>query len=294
MKESDLTSARSPRIGRRGAGAALLLMLTLVSTASAHDFWIIPDVFVAGADSTIHASGRAGTRFATGTAVQPARVADARLIGATSSTRITQLTVEGTSLRLHQRSLGEGQYVIAVTLTSNPTRSTAAGMVRFLKAEGGTFEADRLERQNALAGQDSLVYHSTAYATAVLEVGRGGPRAFAISTGLPLEFIPLNDPGHLHVGDTLHVKVVGAGTPVPNIGVYAGAAVDTTAAASAPGSAANSLSITADANGIVHLPLTTAAAWNLRAAHVYRAAGAPANEWRIARTTNVFREGDAH
>ena len=285
----------TPRVFRRAVVSAVVATLVLVSTATAHDFWIIPDMFVFGTDAMIHASGRAGSRFPTGTAVQPARVADARIIGATSQTKITQLTVEGSSLRLHEKAPAPGQYVIAVTLTSTPTRSTPSNMMRFLKAEGGAAEAARLESQKALVG-DSLVYRSTSYATAVVEVGRGGPRAFAVSTGLPLEFIPVNDPGHLHVGDTLHIRIVGNGKPVANIGVYAGPAVDTTVAASAPGTPApsTSLSLAADGEGVLHLPLTAATAWNLRAAFVYPTPGAAANEWSIARTTYVFHVGAAH
>ena len=283
------------RTFRRAVLPTVVATLALVSTATAHDFWIIPDMFVFGTDAMIHASGRAGTRFPTGTPVQPARVADARIIGATSQTKITQMSVEGNSLRLHEKAPAPGQYVIAVTLTSTPTRSTPAGMVRFLRAEGGASEAARLETQHALVG-DSLVYRSTSYATAIVEVGQGGPRAFANATGLPLEFIPVNDPAHLHVGDTLHVKVVGNGNAAANIGVYAGPAVDTTAAPPTPGAgaASTSLSLTTDANGVLHLPLTSAAAWNLRAAFVYHAPGAAGNEWSIARTTYVFRANASH
>ncbi|MES2178033.1 MAG: DUF4198 domain-containing protein [Gemmatimonadota bacterium] len=288
-------SHRFARVGRRAVAPVLLATIGVVSTASAHDFWVIPDMFVFRADSVIHASGRAGTRFPVGTPVQPTRVADARLIGATTQTKITQLSVEGSSLRLHEKAPAAGQYVIAVTLTSTSTRSTPANLLRFLRAEGGAAEAARLEKENALVGQDSVVYQATSYATAIVEVGRGGPRAFAVSTGLPLEFIPVNDPAHLHVGDTLHVKIVGNGKAVPGIGVFAGPAVDTTASASgaAPATAANtSLVLSADGNGVLHLPLTSAAAWNLRAAYVYRHSGAP--EWRIARATYVFNVSASH
>ena len=283
---------RATRTARRALIPAIVATLTIVSTAMAHDFWIIPDVFNFAGDSVMHVSGRAGTRFPAGTAVQPARVADARMIGATTQTTITQMSVEGNSLRLHQKAPAAGQYVFAVTLTSTPTRSTEAGLLRFLRAEGGATEAARLERTNALAGQDSVVYHATSYATTVVDVGLGGPRAFSVATGLPLAFVPVNDPAHLRVGDTLHVKVVGDGQPVPSIGVYGGPAMDTTAAAG--GAAQTSLTLTADANGVVHLPLTRAGAWNLRAAYVYRQSGAAANEWRIARTTYVFGVGSPH
>ncbi len=270
---------------------AILATVLVVSTAAAHDFWIIPDIFTASGDATLHFSGRAGTRFPAGTAVQPNRIADARLIGASSQTKITEMSVEGTSLRLHQKRPSAGQYVVAVTLTSTPTHSTAAGMLRFLKSEGGATEASRLERESALTGEDSLVYHATSYAEAVVEVGRGGPRAFTMSTGLPLEFVPVNDPSHLHEGDTLHVKVVGLSKAIPNIGIFAGPAADTTAGVTAATN--TSLSLVADDAGVVHVALTKAGAWNLRAAYVSKRPGAP-NEWMISRTTYVFGVSPKH
>jgi uncharacterized GH25 family protein len=292
------TSAASARRSRRlrfAAVPAIGAVLTLASTALAHDFWVIPDMFAFSGDSTLHFSGRAGTRFPTGTAVQPERIADARLVGASSQTKIAQMSVEGGSLRLHQKAPVAGQYTVVLTLSSTPTRSTGAGLLRFLKGEGGASEAARLESEKAVVEQDSLVFHATSYAEAVIEVGRGGPKAFSVSAGIPLEFIPINDPSHLHMGDTLHVKVVGHGKAVPNIGIFSGAGVDTSAAAKAAGPLPNtSVTLTADANGVAHIPLTTSGPWNLRAAHVSKApAGAPA-AWTIARTTYVFGVSPKH
>ncbi|HEX9564506.1 MAG TPA: DUF4198 domain-containing protein [Gemmatimonadaceae bacterium] len=267
-------------------------LVTLVSTSAAHDFWIIPDLFAVAGDATIHVSGRSGTRFPTGTAVQPARVTDARVIGANAEMKITQMAVEGNSLRLHQKPAAAGQYLIAVALMPRTTRSTPAGLLRFLRLEGGASEAARLERENAFAGQNSVVYTSGSYAFTVVEVGDGGPRAYSKSAGFTLEFTPVNDPAHLHLGDTLHVKVVGAGKPVPNIGVLAGPAVDTSATATAQ--QAVSLTLSADANGVVHLPLTKAGAWNIRAAFDYRRPGGAANEWEVARSTYVSGVGARH
>ena len=81
------------------------------------------------------------------------------------------MSVEGTSLRLHEKPAAAGQYLIVVTLTSNPTRSTTTALLRFLRAEGGAAEATRLERENALAGVDSVIHHATSYAEAIVEVG---------------------------------------------------------------------------------------------------------------------------
>lgn len=281
---------------RAGATIALvgLGLGAVVTAATAHDFWVIPDMFAYAQDSVVRASGRSGTRFPSGTAVQPQRVADARFIGERGQWKITELAVEGGSLRLSQKPASAGQYLIAVTLTGRTTRATPAGVLRFLRAEGGASEADRLERENALGGADSLEYRATSYGIAIVQVGRGGGRAFSTSAGLPLEFMPVSDPAHLQVGDTLHVKIMGGGKPVPQIGVFAGAAVDSASTAPAGSAESRSKAYTADANGVVHVPLHAAGAWNLRAAHVSRRTDGGANSWDIARATYVFGVSARH
>ncbi|MEX2282055.1 MAG: DUF4198 domain-containing protein [Gemmatimonadota bacterium] len=276
------------RNNRLAAGAAAVVaLLTIVSTALAHDFWIIPDLFSIAANETIHANGRSGTRFPAGSAVQPTRIADARVIGASSEARITEMSVEGGSLRLHQKPAAAGQYLIAVALQSGRlTRAAPAGLIRFLRAEGGAAEAARLERANAFAGMDSISYQSTSYAATTVQVGRGGPRAFNKTAGFLLEFVPVNDPWQLHVGDTLHIKLLGGGTPVASIGIDATPAADTTAGATGP--AAGAVSLTADANGVVHLSLTKSGPWLLRSAFVRRKPNGTANEFEVARTTYVI------
>jgi uncharacterized GH25 family protein len=276
------------------AVAACIAVLTgTVSIAAAHDFWVIPDMFAIERDSVVHASGRTGTRFPTGSAVQPARVADARLIGESGEWKITNLTVEGGSLRLHQKPPSNGQYLIAVSLTSRTTRSTPAGMLRFLRLEGGAAEADRLERENAVSGTDSLEYSSTSYGSAIVQFGRAGGRAFSKPTGFPLEFVPVNDPAHLHTGDTLHVRIMGGGKPLANAAVYVGAAADSAGTSADNATPAGSRSLTADSNGILHVPLHAAGAWNLRAAYVARTAERTTS-WNIARATYVFGVGARH
>lgn len=289
MHEPVNSTPRKPRVARLAAGTAIIATLTLASTATAHDFWLIPDMFGFAADATVHVNGRSGVRFPTGSAVQPTRVADARIIGANSQTKITEMTVEGSSLRLHQKPTAAGQYLVVVGLTPRTTRTTPAGLIRYLKAEGGVAEAARLERENTFAGMDSVVYTGASYGATILQLGNGGPRAFSMTAGFPLEFVPTNDPAHVHVGDTLHIKILGAGQPVPNIGVDASPAFDSTAAPGAPGM----VSIMADANGIVHLPLTKAGPWMLRSAFVGRRPGSPV-AWDVARSTYVFDVGTKH
>lgn len=269
--------------------ATAVMTLAAVSTAVAHDFWVIPDLFASTGDATLQVSGRSGTRFPAGSAVQPERVADAQLIGVSGRTRLTDLSVAGTALRIRQKPPAAGQYLVAVALTPRPTRSTPAGLMRFLRAEGGSAEAARLEREGIVTG-DSIVFYGTSYASTHVQVGQGGPRAYQLTAGYLLDFVPVNDPAYLHQGDTLHVKLVGAGKAVPGIGLDAVPAADTAAGATAP----TATPLTADANRIVHVPLPKAGPWMLRSAFVARRVGGAANEWDVARTTYVFNVSAHH
>lgn len=263
------------------------------TTAIAHDFWIIPDFFAYLGDSTMHLNVRQGTRFPAGTSVPRERVVDARIIGASGQAKITEMSVEGTALRLHQKPPAAGQYLVVVGLAPRTTRSTPAALVRYLRAEGGAAEAARLERDSVLAGLDSVVYTAATYAETIVQVKSGGARAFTLTAGLPLEFVTVNDPSHLHLGDTLHIKVLGGGNAVPKIGIDATPAADTTVAPT-PGQPSRTLSLQADANGVVHLPLGNAGPWIVRSAFVSRHVGGAANEWDVSRTTYVFTVGDKH
>lgn len=289
------TSHRTRRPHRLAAlTTAIVASLAIVSTAAAHDFWLIPHMFAFSDGSTVHVNGQSGTRFATGTPVQPSRVAEARVIGAASEAKITEMVVEGTALLLSHKPAAAGQYLIVAALTPplRPARATPAGLIRFLRAEGGAAEAARLERDSAFTRLDTVVYASRSYAATVVQVGNGGPRAFAKSTGYPLEFVPLADPARLRVGDTLHIKILGNGKPVANIGIDATPAADTAAAAGAAGSAGGNamVSIAADGQGVVHLPLTKAGPWMLRSAFVSAKAGT-SNEFDVARATYTFGVG---
>ena len=276
----------------RSVVLAAFAVVAAASTAAAHDFWLIPDLFAFDANSTLQVNARqGGGKFPVGTAVQLERVVDARIIGATTSAKLTEMSVVGSSLTLRHKPTTDGQYAIAVSLAPRVFRETPAGISRFLTAEGGAAEAARLERETPFAGLDSVIFTAASYAATVVEVGTGGPRAFAKLAGIRLEFVPLDDPSHLHVGDTLHVRMLGNGRPVPGIGIELATGLDSTTDATA---AVVRIPFTADANGVVHIPLIKAGPVMLRSAYASRKAGGEARDWDVSRTTFVFHVGAQH
>lgn len=280
-----------PSIGRNWlvliAGA--MLFLTAASRGVAHDFWIIPDIFTFASDSTVHITARSGTRFPAGSPVAAARIAEARVIGASSDEKISDFAVDGTALRLHYKPSTAGQYLVAVALTApqRQNRTLGSQLIRFLRAEGGAGEADRLERGNTFAATDSIEYASRSYAATVVQVGRGGPTTFSRTAGYPLEFVPRQNPLHLHVSDTLHVKMVSFGKNVAEISIEATPAADTLVAAD-PAAPSRTVRLATDSKGILHLPLTSPGRWILRSAYVIKRAGEGIPTFDVARATYTF------
>jgi uncharacterized GH25 family protein len=276
----------------RAASLVAVASVIGVSAARAHDFWIIPDMFEIASNTSLTVNGRqGGGKFPDGAAVPENRVVDARIIGAATVTKITDMSVEGASLRLRHKPAADGQYLIVVGLTSRVNRQTPAGTIRYLKLEGGEAEAARLEREQSLAGLDSVIFTGVSYAATVAQVGSGGPRAYGKTAGLALEFVPINDPGHLHVGDTMHVKMMGIGKPLANFGLELAYGLDSVTAVTTD---VARITYFTDANGVAHLPLTREGPVLLRSAFASHNTGAAPREWTVARTTYVLTVGASH
>lgn len=270
------------------AGVAVLAFAT---TLDAHDFWVIPDAFSFADGATVSADGHSGTNFpGTPGGAAPAGIADARLVGASGETKITEIVQEGKALKLRQKPTSPGQYLIALTLQPRTTRSTGAGFRRYLALEGATDEATRLEHDASFPTTDSIAYRSTKYAGTIVEVGNG-PRAFSKAPGFALEIIPMTDPARFVSSDTAQFRVLAGGHPVAGLRVHAGAADDSAMRAQqgrggAGGSDPDQHPVS-DAQGTIRVALTKGGRWNLRTAHAAPQSGT-AGAWDVHWTTLVF------
>jgi uncharacterized GH25 family protein len=270
-------------------GAAALL--ASAALLSAHDFWIVPNAFAVAEGATIEVRGQTSTRFPTTvSAVTPERVADARLLGAESEERIADLSVSGKSLLLKHRPSTSGQRVVAVALVTRSSRAATAGLKRYIALEGAPELAERYEREGAFATRDSVTQKTTKYAKTLVEIGRGGPRAFSRAAGHALEFVPLTDPGALRTGDTLAVRLTFRRQPLRGAHLHAGwaseRALDDSTAVS---NDSKDLGLETDAEGVARVPVGQAGLWNVRTLHAAPAGGGSAGEWEVAFATIVFR-----
>jgi hypothetical protein len=274
--------------------SALLAAGGLLGTAAlllAHDFWIVPNAFAVAEGVAIEIRGQTSVKFPTTvSAVTPERIAEARLLDASGEERIADLSVSGKSLLLKHRPSTPGQRVVAVALVTRSSRAATAGLKRYIALEGAPELAERYEREGAFATGDSVTQKTTKYAKTVVEVGRGGTRAFARTAAHALEFVPLADPSALQTGDTLAVQLLFRGRPLSGAHLHAGAAPERALDDStAVPKDSKDLSLATNSEGVVLVPLHQPGLWNIRTLYAAPAAGGPAGEWEVAFATIVFR-----
>ena len=268
--------------------AVVLAGLALATPLAAHDFWIVPDAFQVAPGSPLTFRTVTGVKFAVSESpITADRLADARILSADPARdeRLGDFSVSGKSLIITHRPTTPGQRVVVLALAPGVRRMTGEAFMRYLKLEGAGDNADRLARNGtAPPAGDSIAMRSTKFAKTLAEVGQRGPRAFQRLAGQALEFVPRSDPSTAN--DALAIQVLAQGRPVPGAHVHAGrAAVE----GEQP---EPDLSLTADADGVVRVPITKAGLWNVRTAFVSRSApGGAAPEWVVDWATFVFSVG---
>jgi uncharacterized GH25 family protein/ketosteroid isomerase-like protein len=289
------------RVRTLGSGRCLrrrILSVTIVATtavlvgfsiAEAHDFWLIPDPFRVASGAEVEIYGQTSSKFPTSeAAVTPDRVADARILGATATERIGDLSRRGTSLVLRHRPEGAGQRVVAVRLRPRSVRESAASFRRYLELEGAPEALARVESEELLRGRDSVTRRYAKYAKTLVEVGTGAA-AFSRLAEHPLEFIPERDPASLRPGDTLVLRLLYHGQPLGNARVHAGSVPAANGRPQlAAASASSDLHLTSEGDGRVRVPVTTGGLWNVRTLHVVQADPGSGADWDTHWATFVF------
>ncbi len=284
------STKRSRRFGAAVAGA---VAATLVSAAvlAAHDFWLVPNALTFAAGGSVEVLGQSGSSFPkSGGVTQPARVAEARIVGRTSDQRITDFSVSGKSLKLTHKPVAAGQYVVGVSLVTVTAKTTPAALQRYIALEGAPELAARYEQEGKYPKVDSVSRITAKYAMTIVEVGSNGARAFDKVLGQALDIVAHDDPAHTHVGGTKRGRHHFHGKPVSNAHLRAGwgspAAVHDTTAGPVMPSRPDQVIVT-DADGVAKVAVSEAGLWNVRTVYGAAMQGMP-EHWEVFFSTMVF------
>lgn len=266
---------------KRSVLGAVALLICGIAVAGAHDFWLVPNAFHVAEGDELAVRGQTSSRFPTSeVAVTPDRVAEARVIGASTDERVALVSTEGTSLMLRHRPAGAGQRVVLVTVAPRSLRASGPGFKRYMELEGAAELAARYEREGRLPKTDSITRRYAKYAKTIVEVGNGGPRAFSRVAGQVAEFVPLRDPAALRAGDTLPIRLLYRGQPLAEAHLHAGQAAEDRAGPD--------LSLVTDADGVLRVPVATAGLWNVRTIHIVPSDAGSGADWDSHFVTIVF------
>ena len=265
------------------AFAAVVSVFTSATWLSAHDFFLVPGAFSFSERGDVEVLAQTSSRFPSSVApLALARVARAVVISSGGETPIVDLSHRGTSLVLRSRPVGRGQRIVAVTLIPRSARQTGEGFLRWLELEGAADAAGQIRQGGKLSLADSVTRTDVKHAKTLIDIGSSGPRIFKRSSGQTIEFIPQRDPSTVYAGDTLTVRAMFKGRPLPALSAHATpeSVADTAVKAEAD------LHLKSDAEGMIRIPVAKGGLWYIRAIHVTQSAPAA---WETHWVSLVFR-----
>jgi hypothetical protein len=267
-----------PALRPLALSAALVSGVALTAgdpAGGAHDTWLVPAraALPPGVDATFDLTS--GAAFpANETAVDAAHVRTARVRMAGRTEALPAPATGARALRFRVPLRRTGVATVWVSLAPRPRTLDSAGVLRYLDAiEAPDSVRVAYLRQLPIDGvrhwRERAARHATTHVlvSSPLRPRPSQDASWSAPTGMPLELVPLRDPTALHAGDSVTVRLLARGRPLPHTVVGTVAPDGQTLPARRT-----------DAEGRVTIPLPRAGRWLLRATHL-RHVATPRLDW---------------
>lgn len=260
--------------------ALTVLVVATVGTARAHDMFLKLDSFFLAPHSAAVVSLINGTFDRSENAITRDRLADVTIVGPdgarhppTSAWRDTaayhssQDSIDTSLLEFETGSAGT--YVIGVSTRPTVFTLTAQDFNDYLAHDGVVDIIEARERKGQ--ADDAATERYSKHVKALVQVGESRSDDFSHALGYPVEFVPLQNPYSLRVGDVLEVRFVRDGRAVPDHVVYA--SHESFHGHDDDGEHLEAVSTRTDAYGIAVIELTAPGKWYVRTIHMVETAG---------------------
>lgn len=272
---------------RLSVAVSILILLVFAVPALSHDFWLVPNALNVAVGEDLVVRGQTSSDFPTSlSAVTVDRVASARLVTAQGERSIQRLDVEGVSLRLTHKPTQAGQAIVAVAIHPRDIPESPESFRNYLRLEGAPEALARYERMGILP-TDSIVRRYAKYAKLLVQVGDGGASTYDRVVGHPLEFVPLSDPSDVEPGETVRMRMLFQGEPVPHARGHASVAESRTAE-----TAYHAAEFETDDIGEFDIRIAGDGLWNVRALWIVPAPSGSGADWDVHWATLVWGTGD--
>lgn len=177
-----------------------------------------------------------------------------------------------------------GTYVIGVSTAARVLTMTAEEFNEYLVHDG---IVDAIE-QRAAAGKTNhdATERYSKHVKALVQVGEARSADWSHELGYPAEFIPLQNPYELAVGDELRVRFLRAGQPVADQLVHA--SHDGHHGHDEAGEHVEAVTTRTNADGVATVPLSGAGRWYVRTIHLVETASEPDVDYESNWATLTF------
>ena len=194
----------------------VLLLMGVATSATAHDFWIQPQIFAAPVGKPVPVTIEVGHgSFRQRWSVASDRVVSFTTVGPGGSTdRRADLHLDSGTADAELRFATPGTYVIVLTTNHASSNLTAFRFNDYAKTEGLTPALVARARAGTTEAPGREIYSRRAKALVQIGTASGPQSQVTKPLGLTLEIVPERDPYALKPDETLPVRIYYDGRPL--------------------------------------------------------------------------------
>jgi hypothetical protein len=249
---------------------ALLFGLACALSASAHEFWMLPDRFQLPAPGATTLSLAVGQEF-TGDLVGFSRALLAQFVHVSAAGRAdlrSRVPVDTIAPAWRVQLARPGTHLLAITTAPSEIVLPAEKFNDYLRLEG----LHAVLRERERTGQDQAPGRERYRRNikTLVQVGSTGDNSYAASTAQQLEIMPLSNPAQSRSGEPIGFRLLFDGRPLPGALVKFWQRRD---------DRTQLLSAVSDGKGQIAFTPPSAGTWMVSVVHMIPAPDAPAHDW---------------
>ena len=194
---------------------ATFLLLTFISSLSAHEFWLNPDKFIYKRTEKINVKFLVGENFeGDNWQGNNQRIKSLKIYYDGVSDDLTPVVTEAAGDSIEYFMIDEGTNLIAFNSNNSYINLEPGNFNEYLE-EDGLLNALEYRKQNNEMGCNGREFYQRCAKTLV-QIGEIKDQSFGIVTSMPIDIIPSSNPYQLKNKEQLRVKIYYQGSPLPN------------------------------------------------------------------------------
>lgn len=245
-------------------------LLAVISLQSAHELWLSPDKFIYQRGEKINIRFFAGENFeGENWKGNNEKIQSLKLYFDDVSDDLSKYFSKGKGDSVELTILDEGTNLFAFNSTNFYIETEAARFNEYLE-ENGLINAIENRKLNNETGSNSREFFQHCSKT-LIQVGNKKDKTFSVSTGLPVDIIPLSNPYSLKDTDSLSVKILFRDRPLANTLIRIWRRLDDKSIKS---------ELTTNDNGEIKFPVSTSGNWMISTVKMERLQNDPNAQWQ--------------